>query len=383
MWRAGQTRDARSSRAAQPSRGAVPLLALLLAAVALAAPRPAAADEPALAPPPPTALSAIIIDRVTGRVLYGKGIHDERPMASTTKIMTALLSVERSPNLGHWLTAPAAVAHSSGIGLEPGQRITVRQALLGLVLKSAQDCAVTLACGVAGSERSFVRLMNFRARTIGLHDTHYVNATGSYRAPHHRSSVFDLARLGRIAMRNATFRDIVRRQHATVRWDGDKALRVACNNVLLHWDWADGIKCGYTGAAGFCLVGSGQPGLRPFITATLAAPSRDQDARDHVALFEWASTLYEQKEVVAAGAAVAAVPLTGGGEVRVATETALTAVVRSAAPVQPTFTLPAGFSRRPAEGAVVGSATYRADGVKLGTVRLVAAGEAPLAQVTP
>ena len=94
----------------------------------------------AAGPPPPRAPSAIIIDRVTGRVLYGKGIHHERPMASTTKIMTALLVVQRSRDLDHTVTAPATVASMTGIGLRPGERITIRQALLGLVLKSAQDC---------------------------------------------------------------------------------------------------------------------------------------------------------------------------------------------------------------------------------------------------
>ena len=153
--------------------------------------------------------------------------------------------------------------------------------------------------------------------------------------------MYDLARLGRYAMRNARFRDIVWRQHATVRWGHDRHLLVRANNLLLHWDWADGIKCGVTGAAGFCLVGSGQPGLRPFITASLGAPNRDQDARDHVAMFLWASTLYEEKTVVTAGDIVAAVPLAGGGEVQVAARTTLTAVARSAAPVRRTMTLPA------------------------------------------
>ena len=358
------------------------LLVAVFAAAWLAAPQVAAADDPAPAPPP-SAPSAIIIDRVTGRVLYGKGIHDERPMASTTKIMTALLAIQKSPNLGRWLVAPAPVAYSSGIGLEPGQRITVRQALLGLMLKSAQDCGITLAYGVAGSEAAFVGLMNARAHKLGLRDTRYMNCTGSYRDPRHHSSVADLARLGRYAMRNATFRDIARRQHALIRWDGDKALQVMCNNLLLHWDWADGVKCGYTGAAGFCLVGSGQPGLRPFITATLAAPSRDRDARDHVALFEWASTLYEEKTVVTEGDIVATVPLSGGGEVRIAVRTTLTAVVRSAAPVRHTFALPASFSQRPADGTEVGSVVYRADGVKLGTVRLVVAPDPPPATPAP
>ena len=89
-------------------------------------------------------------------------------MASTTKIMTALLVVQRARNLSRLITAPAAVASTSGIGLEPGERITIRQALLGLMVKSAQDCGVTLATAMAGRESTFVGWMNAKARTLGL-----------------------------------------------------------------------------------------------------------------------------------------------------------------------------------------------------------------------
>lgn len=371
----GKRETQRRGPARRPAAGIAPaLFAALLLLLGLAA-GPAAAAE--VSPPQPLAPSAIIIDRVTGRVLFGKGIHHERPMASTTKIMTALLVVQRAKYLSRTVTAPAAVGYSSGIGLRPGERITIRQALLGLMLKSAQDCGLTLATAMAGSEPAFVGWMNAKARKLGLRDTHYENCTGSHRDPYHHSSVYDLARLGRYAMRNARFRDIVWRQHAVVRWGHDRHLLVRANNLLLHWDWADGIKCGVTGAAGFCLVGSGQPGLRPFVTASLGAPNRDQDARDHVALFGWASTLYEEKTVATAGDLVAAVPLAGGGEVQVAARTTLTAVARSAAPVRRTLTLPRGFSSRPRDGTVVGKVVYRADGVVLGTVRLVVVTPAP------
>jgi D-alanyl-D-alanine carboxypeptidase (penicillin-binding protein 5/6) len=350
---------------------------LLLAVVVLATARGTVASATEPAPPPPAAPSAIIIDRVTGRVLWGNGIHDRRPMASTTKIMTAIIAIQRSPDLSRWLTAPAGVAHISGIGLKPGQRITVRQALLGLMVKSAQDCGITLATGLAGSEPAFVRWMNAKARELGLADTHYDNSTGSRRDPNHHSSVSDLAKLGRYTMTNAIFRDIVRIHSVAVHWDGKYQRRVTSNNLLLFRDWADGIKCGYTPVAKYCLVGSGQPGLRPFITATLGAPSRDRDALDHVAMFDWASTLYSKVTVVTAGDVVATVPIAGGGEVQVAAKTTLTAVVRSAAPVRPTWTLPAQFSEPAADGTVVGRVVYRADGVLLGTVKLVVVTPAP------
>jgi D-alanyl-D-alanine carboxypeptidase len=361
-------------------RRRVPAVLFAALAVLAAVAGPAVA---ATAPPPaprPQAPSAIIIDRVTGRTLYGHGVHVERPMASTTKIMTALIVVQRAPDLSRSIRVPQAVAPLSGIGLVPGQHITIRNALLGLMVKSAQDCGVTLATAFAGSETAFVGWMNAKARKLGLRHTTYRNANGSFKDPRHHSTVYDLSRLARHAMKNARFRELAARQTATVYWSGGHRLSVRSNNLLLRWDWADGVKCGFTGAAGSCLVGSGKPGLRPLITATLGAPTRDDDVRDHLALFEWASALYEARTVVTAGDVVGEVPLAGGGVVQVAARTTLTAVVRGEAQVRSAVTLPGRFSTRPAAGKVVGSVVYRADGVRLGAVKLVVV---PASQETP
>ena len=366
MRRAGERIHGRCRRSCHRTLGFALFLALAALAATVAPPFAAATDAP-----PPHAPSAIIIDLVTGRVLYGKDVHHERPMASTTKIMTALLVVQRCPNLSRLITAPPRVVNESGIGLRPGERISVRQALLALMIRSAQDAGVTLATAVAGDEEAFVAMMNAKAHSLGLDDTHYTNACGNIPDASHHSSVYDLAGLARLAMGNPRFRDLVWRQHAVIHWGAGRELAVRSNNLLLHWSWADGVKPGFTGPARYCLVGSGQPGLRPFITATLGAPNRDQDARDHVALFKWASALYEEKAVVNAGDAVAGVPLAGGGEVQVAAKTTLTAVVRSDAALRPTFTLPQQFDAQPADGTVVGSVVYRTDGVRLGTVKLV------------
>ncbi len=359
--------------------GALALVGLVI----LSAGWPAVAGASASAAPVVHAPSVILIDRVSGRILYGRDIHHRRPMASTTKIMTALLVLEHFRRLNTTVTAPAKVAFSSGIGIRPGQRITVEQALLALMVKSANDAGVTLANAVAGSERAFVGLMNAKARRLGLRDTRYDNATGSMRDHGHRSSVYDLAKLARYAMRGTRFRDLVRRRVAVIHWGPGYTRAVRGNNLLLHFDWADGVKCGFTPVAGYCLVGSGQPGLRPFISATLKAPDRDQDARDHVALYEWGSTLFEERAVVTAGDKLVTVPIVGGGEVRVAARTTLTAVVRSAAPVQRTLTLPARFAAEPPAGTIVGSATFTADGVRLGTVRLVVVVPVPEPSATP
>ena len=218
--------------------------------------------------------------------------------------MTALLVVERCRDLDRFIVCPPAPGSSSGIGLRPGDRIQIRQAMYALMVKSANDSAYVLACTVGGSQQGFVALMNRRAAELGLRDTHYGNPTGAMRDDRHRSSVYDLARLGRYAMRSSAFRRFVGQRHVVVRWLPHHRVAVTSNNLLLTREWADGIKCGNTPAAGFCLVGCGKPGLRSLVMATLAAPSRDVDALDQVALFEWASTLYERKTLVSVGEVV-------------------------------------------------------------------------------
>ena len=180
--------------------------------------------------------------------------------------------------------------------------------------------------------------MNARARALGLRDTHYTNACGNVTGPARTSPRSTTSRrLSRRAMHDARFRDIVRRQHAVVKWgDGRRADGAGPTTCCCTGTGPTGSSPATRSARGFCLVGSGQPGLRPFITATLAAPDREQDARDHVALYLWASTLYEERTLLTAGDVVASVPLAGGGEVQVAAQTTLTAVVRRAAPASRT-----------------------------------------------
>lgn len=350
------------------------LSSIAVPAVAVAATSPA----PSVAAP-----SAIVIDRVTGRVLFARDVHHRRPMASCTKIMTALLVVERRRDLGQSLVAPAGTGTTSGIGLKPGDRITLKEALLALVVESANDAGFVLACGVGGSQTGFVRLMNQRAAQLGLRDTHFRSPTGSMRDPGHYSSVYDLARLGRYAMRDPAFRDLVSRRRAIIRWSPHHEVSVTSNNLLLTRDWVDGIKCGVTPAAGFCLVGSGRPGLRSLVTATLGSPARDTEARDHVALFEWASSLYERRALVTEGEVVGHVPLGDGTKLDAVAQGTLSPVVRSAATIVRKATLPPRLGSAPPPGTVLGTVTYSADGFVVGTVRLVVAAPTPTPAPTP
>ncbi|MFA4966390.1 MAG: hypothetical protein WC709_12275, partial [Thermoleophilia bacterium] len=297
------------------------------------------------------------------------------PMASCTKVMTALLVLEKVPDLGRYARVPAIATTQRGtkLGLRPGDRITIRNLLLGLMVRSATDCAVTLAHYVSGSEPAFAQLMNRRAAQLGLADTHYANSSG-IRIADHYTSARDLAELGRVAMRNARFRDLAWRVWATVSWPPDHRVRIHSRNRFNElYDWVDGIKTGATSEAGCCLVASGKYGLRRFIVTTLHEPGRDQEVVDALRLFRYGASFYALRTVVGRGDAVAPVAVEGGGQVDAVAAATLRAVYRRGAEIVPRLALPATLATAPAPGSVLGAVTYYADGRKLGRVELLAA----------
>ena len=244
------------------------------------------------AAPPVQARSGILIERQSGKVLWKKNPDLRLAPASCTKIMTALLILERYKDLGRYVRVPsAATEHQTvAVGLMPGDHITVQQALRALLIKSANDAAITLAYAVGGNEPGFVALMNQRAKQLGLTNTHFVNSRGTPK-PGHYSSARDLARLGRYAMRDARFRAIVSTKTTVIRWPPSHAVSVTSHNRLLDYPWGNGIKTGATQQSKMVLVGSGKPGLVPLIVVTMREPSRDQEEKDAVALFMWGSAL--------------------------------------------------------------------------------------------
>lgn len=247
---------------------------------------------PTAEPPEVEARSGILIERDTGEVLWSKAPLRELPPASCTKIMTALLVLENVEDIHEYATVPSIpLPQTVGVDLEPGDRITVRQALYALMVKSANDAALTLASHVAGSEPAFVELMNRRADELGLRHTHFVNCRGTPR-PGHYSCARDLAELGRFAMRDPMFRRIVATKNAVIRYPPDAAVPVESHNRLLDYPWGDGIKTGATTVSGKVLVGSGRPGPVALIVVTMHEPSRDQEVADALALFAWGSARY-------------------------------------------------------------------------------------------
>ena len=260
---------------------------LARSAVTSARPAISPAGLPAARGPAPQvqAWSGILIDRDSGAVLWSKSPDRHLEPASCTKIMTALLVLEHFQNLNAYASVPSeAYPRKVAIGLRPGDRITVAEALRAMMVHSANDATVTLAYAVAGNERRFTALMNRRARQLGLHDTRFKNPRGMP-APGHYMSARDLATLARYAMKDARFRSFVGLKTTIVRWPPHHAVTVHNHNRLLQQPWADGIKTGATKSSGMVLVGSGQPKSVPLIVVTMHEPSRAQEVKDALALF--------------------------------------------------------------------------------------------------
>lgn len=246
-------------------------LALLLLAAALA---PAAAQGAAR--PPRCAVdapSAIVIEVSTGEVACATNPDQRRSIASTTKLMTALLTLERA-ELSDTFTAAsyAPAAAESKIGLEGGERMKVRDLMRGLLVESANDAAVTLAEGVAGSRRAFVRAMNRRAQQLELSNTHYANPIGLDESGNY-SSARDLVRLAVVLRTNRFFRTTTDRPSVRLT-TGNRPRTFANRNTLVRsTSWVNGVKSGHTSQAGYVLIGSGRKNNIQLVSAVLGTPS--------------------------------------------------------------------------------------------------------------
>jgi hypothetical protein len=240
-----------------------------------------------IAPPPVSAPEVAVVDDDTGLLLYGRSAHSREAPASTTKIATALVVLQHATSLDSPIRitvdgwAMAAADGSSIMGLSPGQRLSLRTLLYGLMLPSGNDAAEQLARSVAESRDQFVAWMNATAADeLHLENTHFVNPSG-LDAANHYSSAYDLAQLARRAMRDAVFRDIV--ATPTIRTEG---LILSGHNPLIgEYPGADGVKTGTTDAAGRAIVASAmRNGHRVFV---VVLHSEDLLA-DSSALFDWA-----------------------------------------------------------------------------------------------
>lgn len=357
-------------RAARRSRAA----AALLAAGALAAPAGARA-----APPPRlSATASILVEASTGRVLTARRPDAERPIASTTKMMTVLLALEREPLRRVLVVPPYAIGPAeSRVGLVTGERIRVADLVRAALLPSANDAAYALAVRAAGSRDAFVGLMNARARRLALAHTHFSTPVG-LDAPGNFSSARDLARLARVLRHEPFARRTMDEGRAVLRSGARQRVVLNRNRLVRAVPWMNGVKTGHTLGAGYVLVGSARRGGLGLVSVVLGTPSEAARDADTLALMRWGFATFRRARPVRRGQELARLGVSDGPEhIALLARRGIRRLLRRADRVHIRVHAPRELLGPLPRGAIVGSATVGAGGRVLGRVDLLTARAVP------
>ena len=229
-----------------------------------------------------------VYDRLSGRCIYGKDENKQTAMASTTKIMSAVIIVENC-NLEDIVTVTAKEAGVGGsrLGLHTDDKISVNDLLYGLMLRSGNDAAVALAIHTAGSVEEFANLMNQKAEVLGLTNTHFVSPHGLDNSEHY-TTAYELAKITDYALKNETIAKIVKTKTTTISINGNPMQISNTNELLGNVEGVYGVKTGFTNNAGRCLVTSVKRGDMDLIIVVLGADTRKDRASDSMKLIEYA-----------------------------------------------------------------------------------------------
>ena len=248
-------------------------------------------------PPSVSAASAILVDAESGRVLYEKDAHTRRLIASTTKLMTALVALEQGPGLEEEVTIPpkAAGVEGSSLYLKAGERLKFETLLYGMLLHSGNDAAVAVAVLTAGSVEAFAAQMNQKARELGMTNSHFTNPTGLDEEGHY-STARDLALLARACLAQETLAKMA----ATPSIALEGRSFVNHNKLLWRYEGCVGLKTGYTQTAGRTLVSAARRNGMTLIAVTLDDPN---DWADHAALFDYGFSTYHMETALEADGA--------------------------------------------------------------------------------
>lgn len=342
--------------------------------------------------PEVSAQSAVVLTADTGTVLFEKDGHTPRPVASTTKIMTALLALEAAQEQGDPLvdiTQEMVAVEGSSMGLQAGDSISLTGLAAGMLLASGNDAANAAALYLDGSLESFAARMNQRAAALGMEDTHFVTPSGldgeDAQGLGHLSTAYDMALLARAALEDQAFRQLCSSPSLAVEF-AEPVKRVTYTNhnkLLAQYQGCVGVKTGFTKEAGRCLVSAAERDGALLIAVTLNAPN---DWQDHTALLDYGFSQVEPYQlaggdvrltVPVVGSPVEVVSLRGsnGGEV--------TLPLGQGAQVERVVRVPK-FLYAPVEaGEQVGEICWYLEGQLLGSAPLIAAGAAPLQEKAP
>ena len=349
------------------------LLASGIAAVAFAV-------TAAAAPPAVTARAYILVNPETEDVLVERAADTRLPMASTTKMMTAIVTLKRT-KLGDVVVVPrtAVAPGGSTSGLVPGERLSIRTLLTGLMIGSGNDASVALATHVGrGSERRFVQLMNAEAVAMGLTNTRFANPHGLDHAGHY-STVRDLVTLGEQTLQRPFLRQVVARRVARIAGPGGRGTRrLESENDLLAIDRdADGIKTGHTGGAGYSLVAHARrtnTGVELY-AAIIGSPSRTQRARDAKRLLDWGFGQYVRVVPLRKDQVIVTVPVRDrpGVTAPLVVDTELAATIKAGRRLKRTIVAPVELVAPVAAGTVVGEVRVTDGPRVIGVRRLIVA----------
>lgn len=355
------------------------LFRIVLAIVILLAPAISGAEAATdkSAPPQVVGISAVLIDSTTGKILYAKNENGQMYPASTTKILTALVALEKGKLTDKVrIDKETSRTEGSSIWLQEGEDITLEELIWSLLLNSANDAAVAIAKHVGGSVEGFTKMMNAKAIELGADNSNFVNPNGLPN-PKHYTTAHDLALISKAAMENPKFREIVGSKVRDINRTPADALTRLINHNKLLWrlDGANGIKTGYTVQAQQCLVGSAKRGNQEFIAVVLGSVGRNI-WEDVTKLLEYGFANYQTVKLVEANRFIKTVPVQNA-EIPVQAITARSlahTVSRGGLLLKPQsrVELTKTLSAPVAKGAVIGKLIYTIDGQDIG-VELLAA----------
>lgn len=342
--------------------------------------------------PEVSAQSAVVLTADTGTVLFEKDGHTPRPVASTTKIMTALLALEAAQEQGDPLvdvTQEMVAVEGSSMGLQAGDSISLTGLAAGMLLASGNDAANAAALYLDGSLESFAARMNQRTAALGMEDTHFVTPSGldgeDAQGLGHLSTAYDMALLARAALENQAFRQLCSSPSLAVEF-AEPVKRVTYTNhnkLLAQYQGCVGVKTGFTKEAGRCLVSAAERDGALLIAVTLNAPN---DWQDHTALLDYGFSQVEPYQL-AGGDVRLTVPVVGSPEEAVSLRGSnggeVTLPLGQGAQVERVVRVPK-FLYAPVEaGEQVGEICWYLEGQLLGSAPLTAAGAAPLQEKAP
>ena len=241
--------------------------------------------------------AAIVFDRTSKTVIYGKNIDEKRAMASTTKIMTAILVLEKG-NLSEQIEVCKKAANIGGsrLGLHENDKITLKDLLYGLMLRSGNDAAVQIAIHLGGSIEGFADMMNNKAKELGLKNTNFVTPHG-LDDPNHYTTAYELALLTDYALSINEFAKIVNTKTTTIYINKNPITINNTNELLGYLNGVDGVKTGFTNNAGRCLVTSTTRNNWQIISVVLGADTKKYRTKDSIKLIEYTFENYKQVNI--------------------------------------------------------------------------------------